>query len=113
MIIDQYLKKTLWDRYFTEFILVIFGNWPVVKSDTVCWIFNEMGLSSFGNWQLIQSDTMSKRIYLVDFFTFAHWLVNKVDTIYELFYWVEFGYIQDLTSELKRYFVFAIMMSSF
>ena len=35
-VIDQWLKWTLCASYFTDFILGLIGNWPVIKADTLC-----------------------------------------------------------------------------
>ena len=36
LVIEQSLKQTLYVRYFTDLIWGSFGNWPVIKSDTLC-----------------------------------------------------------------------------
>ena len=38
-VIDKWLNKRICLRYITEFILVVFGNWPVIKVENIGWIF--------------------------------------------------------------------------
>ena len=36
LVIDQWIKQTLCVRFFTGYHLVPFGNWPLIKPDTMC-----------------------------------------------------------------------------
>ena len=42
LIFDQLLMQKLCVRYFTKYILGKFGNSPVIKVDTLCYLFQTM-----------------------------------------------------------------------
>ena len=39
LVIDQLLNQTLCVSYFTDLVLGSFGNWSVIKADTLCYLF--------------------------------------------------------------------------
>ena len=49
--IEQWLNQTLCIRYFTEFIQGTFGNWTVIKSDTLCELFYRVEPQLYHNCQ--------------------------------------------------------------
>ena len=68
LVVDLWLKHTLCVVYFTELIWVTVVNWPVIKVDTLCWIFYWVHLVYIWYWKSI----------LV---TISNWPLDKADTL--------------------------------
>ena len=70
-VIDQWLKQTLCVSYFTEFIESTFGNWPLIKAETMCYISYRVEPQLCHIWQLLWQHWCSIYWFLI------HCMINN------------------------------------
>ena len=68
LVVDLWLNQKLCVRYSTQYVLGSFGNWSVIKAETMCELFYYVNLvyiwyctlidGTFGNLPVIKEDAL-------------------------------------------------------